>query len=140
MADAELVDRLIAEVAHAPDWRRHHARPGHLPIFNNWGPVSYLTSTGDVVLNDEEAGPLRAADAAERDFALARAAELYAELAHLRPARPRTAVTCDLCRGSGRLATSPEGPRSFVYCPPCNSLGWTSPIADRTEAGCGPRV
>ncbi|GAA4608135.1 hypothetical protein BJY16_006686 [Actinoplanes octamycinicus] len=131
MTDADLIDRLIAEAARASDWRRGHARPGYLPVFNNFGPVTYLTSAGEVVMNDEEDGPLRPADPAERDFALARAAERHPELAHLRPPRPQAAVTCDKCHGRGRVTISTwvdrAGSQSFVYCPWCNSLGWTVP-------------
>ncbi|GGN95558.1 hypothetical protein GCM10010112_85930 [Actinoplanes lobatus] len=134
MADAELIDRLIEEAAHASDWRSGSVRRGHLPLFNYWGPVICLTSAGDVVRNDEEDGPLRPADPAERAFALARAAELYPELVHLRPPRPPVATTCGRCHGQGRLALSQgsvvpwsnrSGPRGFVYCPDCDSLGWT---------------
>lgn len=83
----------------------------------------YLTRSGEVVLTDEEDGPLRPADPAERDFTLARAAEHHPELAHLKPTRPRHAVTCDRCGGQGRV---PLQTRSSVYCPDCNSLGWTA--------------
>nr|BFE60094.1 hypothetical protein GCM10020063_046200 [Dactylosporangium thailandense] len=33
MPDAELIGRLIEEAAQSPDWL-----PGHLPVFNLWGP------------------------------------------------------------------------------------------------------
>ncbi|GAA4595729.1 hypothetical protein BJY16_001774 [Actinoplanes octamycinicus] len=134
MTDAQLIDRLIEQAAQAPDWRSSCARPGHLPLFNYWGPVMYLTSAGDVIRDDEEGGQLRLADPDERNFGLARAADLYPELAHLRPRRPQAAVTCDLCRGQGRVVVSrgktspwPDGYelRSFLYCSGCNSLGWT---------------
>nr|BFE60093.1 hypothetical protein GCM10020063_046190 [Dactylosporangium thailandense] len=90
----------------------------------------YLTPAGDVVRNDEEGGPLRPADRAERDFALARAAERYPELAHLMPARPRTATTCDQCDGRGRVTLAqgkilPWQAEQFMYCRACDSLGWT---------------
>jgi hypothetical protein len=133
VTDVELIDRLIEEAAQAADWRSGCARPGHLPLFNYWGPVMYLTSAGDVVRNDEEDGPLRLADPDERNFGLARAAELYPALAHLRPPEPEAAVTCDLCSGRGRVTTSQgkispwpdeHEPRAFLYCPRCNSLGW----------------
>jgi hypothetical protein len=93
-----------------------------------------LTPAGDVVVNDEEDGPLRPADPAERDFALARAAEQYPDLAYLEPVRPQLAATCNLCCGHGKVTVS-QGTvlpwrdghelRSFLYCPACNSLGWT---------------
>lgn len=128
MTDAELIDRLIEEAAQAPDWRSGFTLAGHLPVFNNWGPAMYLTRAGEVVMNDEAGGPLRPAGPAERDFGLARAAEFYPELSHLRPARPGTAVTCDRCDGRGRLWTMRERieSRAFVYCPECNGIGWTS--------------
>ncbi|SDT11278.1 hypothetical protein [Actinoplanes derwentensis] len=84
MTNAELFHRLIEETAQADDWRSGSVRPGCLPLFNYWGPVLYLTPPGDVVRNDDEDGPLRPADPAERDFGLARAAEYYPELAHLK--------------------------------------------------------
>ncbi|WP_433616018.1 hypothetical protein ACQP2P_13430 [Dactylosporangium sp. CA-139114] len=39
MTDAELIDRLIREAAQSRDWL-----PGHLPVFNLWGPAMYLTA------------------------------------------------------------------------------------------------
>ncbi|GIE29527.1 hypothetical protein Ait01nite_025720 [Actinoplanes italicus] len=139
MTDEELIGRLIDEAFRAPDWRGGAARRGHLPLFSYWGPVLYLTPAGDVVRNDDEDGPLRPADPGERTFGLARAAELYPELAHLRPPRPRHAVTCEQCRGRGRLTVSQgraapwDGTRSFVFCPGCDSLGWTSPAEGGDE-------
>lgn len=41
MTDAEMIDRLIDQAAHAPDWRSGWVRPGHLPLFNSGGPVMY---------------------------------------------------------------------------------------------------
>ncbi|MEV7230758.1 hypothetical protein AB0M79_27605 [Polymorphospora sp. NPDC051019] len=134
MTNAELIDRLIEETAQAPDWRGGLARPGHLPLFNSLGPVMYLTPAGDVVMNDEEDGPLRLADQAEHDFALARAAEQYPELAYLKPLRPQLAATCDRCCGRGKVTLSQgmilpwrdgQEPEWALYCPGCNSLGWT---------------
>ena len=134
MTNSDLIARLIEETARATDWRSGDTRPGLLPLFNYWGPVLYLTTAGDVVRNDDEDGPLRTATPDERDFGLARAAALYPELAHLKPARPPDAATCDRCRGDGGLVSTPNGIRprsqlpdspSFLYCPDCNSLGWT---------------
>lgn len=141
MTNAELIHRLIEETAQADDWRSGSVRPGLLPLFNYWGPVLYLTPAGDVVRNDDEDGPLRPADPAERDFGLARAAEHYPELVHLTPPRPRNATTCDRCLGRGRLMFSSEPPR-YVYCPDCNSLGWTidggSPVTGAGGQACIP--
>jgi hypothetical protein len=134
MTRPELIERLIEETTRVPDWRSDYARPGRLPVFNLWGPVMYLTPACDVVIDHEEDSPLRPADPNERDFALARAAELHPELAHLRPSMPQNAATCGLCCGLGRITISQETilprrdgptPESFVYCPSCNSLGWT---------------
>jgi len=134
MTIAGLIGRLIEEAAQASDWRSSCADSGRLPVYNIWGPVMYLTPAGEVVIDHEEDRPTRPADPAERDFALARAAEQYPELAHLKPPRPRAAPTCRLCCGHGRIAVSQgrilpwrdgRGFSSFFYCPECNSLGWT---------------
>jgi hypothetical protein len=58
MANAELIQRLIEETTHAPDWRSGYARTGNLPLYSNLGPAMYLTTAGHVVMNDEEDGPL----------------------------------------------------------------------------------
>jgi hypothetical protein len=128
----ELFSRLVEEAGEAPDWRSSCAGPGRLPVFHLWGPVMYLTPAGDTVIDHEEDGPLRPADPAERDFALARAADQYPELAHLRPPRPQVAVVCDLCDGRGSVTVTQrrmlpwrDGSVPFLYCPGCNSLGWT---------------
>lgn len=134
MTNAGLIGRLIEEAAQASDWRSSCASSGRLPVYDLWGPVMYLTPAGEVVIDHEEDRPARPADPAERDFALARAAEQYPQLAHLKPPRPRAAATCRLCRGRGRVTLSrgkilswqdEGGSRSFFYCPECNSLGWT---------------
>ncbi len=135
MTNAGLIERLIDEAAQASDWRSSRAGSGRLPLCNLWGPVMYLTPAGEVVIDDdEEDRPARLADPAERDFALARAAEQYPELAHLRPPKPLVAATCHLCCGRGRVTLSQgkvlpwqdgSGSRSFIYCPECDSLGWT---------------
>lgn len=106
MTNAELIDRLIEEAAHALDWRGNCATSGRLPVFNLWGPVMYLTPDGEVVIDHEDDGPARLAEPAERDFALARAAEQYPELAYLKPPKPPNSATCSLCCGRGRVAVS----------------------------------
>ena len=134
MTNAGLIERLIDEAAQASDWRSCCAGSGRLPLYNLWGPVMYLNPAGEVVIDHEEDRPARLADPAERDFALARAAEQYPELAHLRPLKPLAAATCNLCCGRGRITHSQgkilpwqdgSGSTSFFYCPECNSLGWT---------------
>ncbi|MBO3743893.1 zinc finger-like domain-containing protein [Actinoplanes flavus] len=94
----------------------------------------YLTTAGEVVIDHEEDSKARLAEPAERDFALARAAERYPELAHLMPSKPRDAVTCNLCSGRGRMThiqgkilpwQDADRSKPFIYCPECNSLGWT---------------
>lgn len=138
MPDAELINRLIEQVAGAPDWRSGYAAPGRLPVFNLWGPAMYLTPGGDVVIDREEGGPLRPAGPGKRDFALARAAEQHPQLAHLKPRRPPTATTCTLCHGHGRITVDQgtlqpwhDGSPSSLYCPHCNSLGWITPGRDQ---------
>ncbi|MEV0609511.1 hypothetical protein AB0I61_24385 [Polymorphospora rubra] len=134
MTNAGLIRRLIDEAAQASDWRSSYADSGRLPVFNLWGPVMYLTPAGEVVIDHEEDSQARLADPAERDFALARAAERYPELAHLKPSKPLAAATCNLCSGRGRITLSQgkilpwkdgNGSKPFLYCPKCNSLGWT---------------
>ena len=137
MTNAGLIRRLIEEAAEASDWRSSCADSERLPVFNLWGPVMYLTPAGEVVIDHEEDRPTRLADPAERAFALARAAETYPELAHLKPPRPPAAATCNLCSGHGRITVSHgeilpwqdgRGFKLFFYCPECSSLGWTLAI------------
>ncbi len=136
MTNAGLIRRLIEEAAQASDWRSSCADSGRLPVFDLWGPVMYLTPAGEVVI-DHEDRPTRPADPAEREFALARAAEQHPELAHLKPPRPPGAATCNVCGGRGRITLSQgkilpwqdgSGSKSFFYCPECNSLGWTMAV------------
>jgi hypothetical protein len=60
------------------------------------------------------------------------------QLTQLRPSRPQFATTCELCRGGGKVKLSQGAivpwqgdneTRPFLYCPGCNSLGWTVTVA-----------
>ncbi|AEV86540.1 hypothetical protein ACWT_5523 [Actinoplanes sp. SE50] len=134
MTNARLIERLIDEATQASDWRSDCTDSGRLPVFNLWGSVMYLTPAGEVVIDHEEDSQARLAEPAERDFALARAAEQYPELAYLKPAKPLDAVMCNLCTGRGWLSVvqgtlpssqNADQSKPFFYCPECASLGWT---------------
>jgi phytoene dehydrogenase-like protein len=55
-----------------------------------------------------------------QNMALAEGSRRYPELAALVPQRPRTAVTCSYCGGTGAL---PGAPVDGVLCY-CGGLGW----------------
>lgn len=91
---------------------------GCLPIYSDMGGELVISPNLDVLeyqVDDDIL--LSVADERVRSIVLVRAARRYPTLAALEPPRPKDAVVCSACHGTGEIV-----PRA--WCAVCRSLGW----------------
>lgn len=116
---SDAIARLTAQtIAAGQEPYRSAAKLAHgLPVSADIGGTTVITPDGaifDVALDEDRVRPVT--EAKWKRAALAMAARLYPELAELYPQRPRGAVTCDACAGTGVFIGLP--------CGHCGSVGW----------------
>jgi hypothetical protein len=91
---------------------------GGLPVQWDMGGVLVLTARGEVLHYDPETRTTTSiTDRRWRTAALVKASRKHQELAALSPMRPRGAVTCTQCQGSGRMF-------DVADCGVCMGTGW----------------
>ena len=59
------------------------------------------------------------------NLALVQGAERYPELKALIPVRPASALTCDTCKGAGRIPGLPDALKQVICS--CGGIGWLHP-------------
>jgi hypothetical protein len=127
------IEERIAEFLTDDDPRLGWLRDGvrehrFLPLYLGWLATLGIRPDGSMVSweQEEEGQPLTPlTDPYYVRMALFQGSLKYPELAARVPARPREAVDCAPCRGTGRL-----DPRPDVICS-CGGLGWTIPGEER---------
>ena len=129
-----LLDRYIADADADPaESRALAARYRLLPIFLDWVGFFGLTVEGQLHFvawePPHDAGVVREPHQAR--VALAAGAEMYPELAFLRPRRPPDAVPCPGCGGTGVVQLDGQVAPPNVICY-CGGLGWVPPEEQAT--------
>jgi hypothetical protein len=95
-----------------------------VPVFGSIGLDSAMDSSGkfwiaQYEVHEEEARPWREASQSERTWIIVCASKKrFPELAALLPTRPRGAIDCEACRGTGFVYNN------VVICEACSALGW----------------
>ena len=91
-----------------------------LPLFATIGEVWLLRSDGSLWRVDSDLGlHLEPLPPSLHTSALVAGTVRYPWLSDLLPRRPHTAVSCDVCGGTGRI-----GPGGKTFCYACGALGW----------------
>jgi hypothetical protein len=118
-AQAQFVASCIrARIASGDQWASEMAALGALHLYADTGGSLLLRPTGEVIgLNhDSNAPEVLSANSRWHRLAYVVVAELYPELASLRPTKPRHARDCSACAGTGQLIG--------LRCGHCQGLGW----------------
>ncbi|MEA2750818.1 MAG: hypothetical protein QOI41_4961 [Myxococcales bacterium] len=125
--DRTLVDaleRLCREAGFGeePTVAREAARAtGGLPVLSDMGGVLVVTVQGGVLHYDPERGEaVSVADERWRKAALVNAARKHGELRSLFPGKPKGAILCAQCAGTGKLVRD-------LHCAECMGTGWLDP-------------
>jgi hypothetical protein len=104
-----------------PHFREAAALTRGVPVHADMGGTLVIDLDGDVVAINGEDGSVSKVDDAWRLVALTKAANLFPELAELRPQRPPDANTCAACKGCGAVKLFGHS----LDCGVCYSTGWT---------------
>jgi len=110
----------------ASKFATEYAHSQQLLLACDWTADFVLNTEGDVeVVDTEDGGPNKAATEDERRVALFRAIARYPQLVSMLPQRPATAITCEVCEGSGvpEVVWTQPSFRSIVCS--CGGAGWT---------------
>jgi len=125
-----LGDRLLPDIT----GKRLHA----LPLYADLGGAILLRADGQFLeLQRDQPSELHPIEGDEPSWkvALVAGAERYPWLAELLPARPATAVTCEVCGGTGKFSHAGSS-TGYFFCGRCDGLGWYERVIQRRE----PRV
>ncbi|WP_154673797.1 hypothetical protein [Singulisphaera acidiphila] len=135
LAQREKVERRIAEFIEDSTSIYAHvhetvAKANVLPLLFDWTGFMALRPEGEIVYVpyvDEPGEIEQVHDERLRNMGLFQGTKLHPELEFLLPPKPRDAIACPDCRGSGRPTFPPgqEHLSGVVICS-CGGLGWVS--------------
>lgn len=122
----KLIDGFVEYPPEKLDWQIPFVRANDaLPLYIGWTETTGITSNGEIVIWNTES-EVRFIDEIDTQLfhaSLMAGVNRYSALHFLTPNRPDAALTCEACRGTGRI---PHIRFENVICQ-CGGVGWLTP-------------